>query len=322
MLQPMVSVKQEQTREWALAPSTAGAVAGQGTPAPMTLRKRCPRPPWRMHFDAAKFAAAARQSAYAPNWVLERLAPTKVDRSRCLARVRGRGLLGEQCRCAPVAGTTFCAKHGKRDKWRVYGRVDRLIPKNKLRKMLMDVLDGEQCREKGASKLCDVDLENLSTAELRRTLKAVTAQLEKLRGEQQQDKFGSDVAIAQDVAAPTECSWEVRQPDQAELDISTAAASLPQCRRLSGREKADLQDKLDALSEQQLERVFQMLHKELGVAVQVSGEVDLDIDNLLPDSQRQFMELVDVEFKRAKRSRVGPGACVPAAAPRSMSRDS
>lgn len=73
---------------------------------------------------------------------------------------------------------------------------------------------------------------------------------------------------------------------------------------LSEREKADLQEKINALDEEQLTRALQLLQHGLGVeclSPQNEDEVQLDLEKLSPSTQRRFRDFINKEFRGRRR---------------------
>eukprot|EP00931_Biecheleriopsis_adriatica_P086668 TRINITY_DN61281_c0_g1_i1.p1 TRINITY_DN61281_c0_g1~~TRINITY_DN61281_c0_g1_i1.p1 ORF type:complete len:554 (+),score=142.50 TRINITY_DN61281_c0_g1_i1:144-1664(+) len=66
---------------------------------------------------------------------------------------------------------------------------------------------------------------------------------------------------------------------------------------LTGQEKAELQEKIDALSDDQLDRVIEFLQPDLGNGD--SDDVSLDLDTLPAERQRALIKIVDEERARA-----------------------
>lgn len=66
----------------------------------------------------------------------------------------------------------------------------------------------------------------------------------------------------------------------------------------SAKEKIELQEKIDALDDEQLESVLLVLREELGVGEEDEEEVSLDIDNLPPSKQRRFLKIVEAEYRK------------------------
>lgn len=77
-------------------------------------------------------------------------------------------------------------------------------------------------------------------------------------------------------------------------------------RALTDEEKAALQEKIDCLDGQQLNRALELLQREKqirGLADGAQDEVQLDIDSLPYSMQKRFLKFVDVEYKRRRRRR-------------------
>jgi len=91
---------------------------------------------------------------------------------------------------------------------------------------------------------------------------------------------------------------------QVSEDLDKRLDDLSVSRALSDREKADLQEKIDAFDGEQLKRVLSLLHEDLGCVQDGQQVVDLDVDALPGWKQWRFLELVDHEFRQCKRRRL------------------
>mmetsp|Transcript_23309 Transcript_23309/g.55074 ORF Transcript_23309/g.55074 Transcript_23309/m.55074 type:complete len:292 (+) Transcript_23309:48-923(+) len=71
--------------------------------------------------------------------------------------------------------------------------------------------------------------------------------------------------------------------------------------KMPTQEKLVLQGKIDQLSDEQLDRVLDFLRPDLGLAGDAPGcedcEVELDIDRLAPERQRDLIRFVDLELQ-------------------------
>ena len=93
---------------------------------------------------------------------------------------------------------------------------------------------------------------------------------------------------------------QARAKDDTRTKRKEAPAEVELPRKLSKHEKLTLQEKLDSLSEDQLQRLMHGLGEQ---DQDGSEEVSVDIDCMPPKSQRRFLRAVEAEYRKAKHAK-------------------